>query len=67
VDYEDYDKNLYTSARKRTTTDDSAKILFYALEIKFTEAQLMVAPTDVMAFILQKYLFTQIFHPLTLV
>jgi hypothetical protein len=60
VDYKDYDTKLYKHAGKRTTTEDSEKILFHALGINLIDAQLMI-----LAFILQKYLFTNIFHPST--
>jgi hypothetical protein len=61
VDYEDYDKNLYTNAGKRTTTDNLEKLLFHALEIKFTKAQLMVAPTDIFGIYLAKIFIHQYF------
>jgi hypothetical protein len=65
VIYKEFDKDLYASARKRTTTKDSEKLLFHALGLSFVELQLMVDTTDILGIILQNYLFTNIFHPST--
>jgi predicted rRNA methylase YqxC with S4 and FtsJ domains len=61
VNYKDYDKNLYTNAGKRTTHDDSEKILFQTLGTKYEDAQLMVAPSDVLGIYLAKIFIHQYF------
>jgi hypothetical protein len=61
VDYEDYDKNMYKHAGKRTTNNNSEKILFHALGINYTKAQLMIAPTDRLGIYLAKIFIHQYF------
>jgi hypothetical protein len=61
VDYKDYDKKLYTNAAKRATHDDSEKILFHTLGINYEDAQLMVAPSDILCIYLAKLFIHQYF------
>ena len=61
ANYKDYEKNLYANAGKRTTHDDSEKILFQTLGIKYEDAQSMVTPSDVLGIYLAKLFIHQYF------